>query len=436
MHIYRRVKGIQVANMESLMLMLILLFLLYYLYKKDNKILIMTLQKKLQINIVMSNYNQRSGSYSSSYDYILLDSLASSSYSNLFRSDLKNLKIKTKNNTECQVLYIPSYGSQPAAILVRVPIGQISQTTKLLLDVHNTSTAFSSTLTTDNDVLMFDANNDTYSQFFMNYSGLSINNDSTDGGRFLRARFVPSLDGSSPTSLFTNFASGGSLSNGRVTVARFKRIAGNVSVNDNATYHGTTSGSVMMQTDYNLTIYQEDVQSTILNLGGTGKSYCMFNGQATLTLASSFDAYESGSDEEGNYKKYHIHGRVATGTSNTADYIEGFNRNNPTKIYDNNYAEVEISPEWYLTTDFEEYNYVDLKWLLIFPSPLFAVNGIPAITVTERTKTGIRLYKGSHEYTKAYRGSTLMWDAEDDDMEDTGLHIPDKIINKNWDWVF
>ena len=77
-------KGIQVLNMESLMLMLILLFLLYYLYKKDNKILIMTLQKKLQINIVMSNYNQRSGSYSSSYDYILLDSLASSSYSNLY----------------------------------------------------------------------------------------------------------------------------------------------------------------------------------------------------------------------------------------------------------------------------------------------------------------------------------------------------------------
>ena len=402
----------------------------------DNKILFMTLQKKLQINIAMSNYNQRSGSYSSSYDYILLDSLAGSSYSNLFRGDLKNLKIKTTNNTECQVLYIPSYGSQPAAILVRVPVSQISQTTKLLLDVHDTSTTFSSTLTTGNEVLMFDANSDTFSNFFMNYSGLSINNDSTDDGRFLRVRFVPSLDGSSPTSLFTNFASGGSLSNGRVTVARFKRITGNVSVNDNATYHGTTSGSVMMQTDYNLTIYQEDIKSTILNLGGADKSYCMFNGQATLTLTSSFDAYESGSDGEGNYKKYHIHGRVATGTSNTADYIEGFNRNNPTKIYDNNYTEVEISPEWYLTTDFEEYNYVDLKWLLIFPSPLFAVNGIPEITVTERTKTGIRLYKGSHEYTKAYRGSTLMWDANDEDMADTGLHIPDKIINKNWDWVF
>ena len=206
----------------------------------------MTLQKKLQINIVMSNYNQRSGSYSSGYDYIFLDNLASSSYSNYFRSDLKNLKIKTKNNTECQVLYIPSYGSQPVAILVRVPVSQISQTTKLLLDVHDTSTTFSSTLTTGNEVLMFDANSDKYSQFFMNYSGLSINNDSTDGGRFFRARFVPSLDGSSPTSLFTTVASGSSLSNNRVTVARFKRIGGNVDVNDNATYHGSTMGSVIL----------------------------------------------------------------------------------------------------------------------------------------------------------------------------------------------
>ena len=74
----------------------------------------MTLQKKLQINIVMSNYNQRSSSYSSNYDYIFLDNLAGSSYSNLFRSDLKNLKIKTTNGTECQALYIPSYGSQGA----------------------------------------------------------------------------------------------------------------------------------------------------------------------------------------------------------------------------------------------------------------------------------------------------------------------------------
>ena len=54
----------------------------------------MTLQKKLQINIVMSNYTERSGSYSTSYDYLLLDNLANSSYSNLFRNDLKNLKSK------------------------------------------------------------------------------------------------------------------------------------------------------------------------------------------------------------------------------------------------------------------------------------------------------------------------------------------------------
>ena len=353
----------------------------------------MTLQKKLQINIVMSNYNHRSGSYSSSYDYIFLDNLASSSYSNYFRSDLKNLKIKTTNGTECQVLYIPVYGSQPAAILVRVPVGQISQTTKLLLDVHDTGTTFSSTLSTGGDVIMFDANTDTYSNFFMNYSGLSSNNDSTDGGHFLRARFVPNLEGTSPTDLITNVASGGSLSNGRVAIARFKRIAGNVSVNDNATYHGTTTGSVMMQSDFNLTMYQEDLKSTILTFADNEKSYCMFNGAETLVMASSFDAYASGSDSEGNWKQYHIHGRVGTGTSNTSDYLEGFLRNNATKFYQNNYAEVQISPEGYATSQLEDYNYVDLKWLIIFPSPLFAANGIPQVTVTKRDKTGIRLYK-------------------------------------------
>ena len=283
---------------------------------------------------------------------------------------------------------------------------------------------------------MFDANSDTYSNFFMNYSGLSSNNDSTDGGHFLRVRFVPNLEGTSPTDLITNFASGGSLSNGRVTIARFKRIAGNVSVNDNATYHGTTTGSVMMQSDFNLTMYQEDLKSTILTFADNEKSYCMFNGAQTLVMASSFDAYASGSDSDGNWKQYHIHGRVGTGTSNTSDYLEGFLRNNQSKIYQNNYAEVQISPEWYATTSFEDYNYVDLKWLLIFPSPLFAANGIPTVTVTKRDKIGIRLYKGSHEYTKAYKGSTLMWDANDSDMDDTGLHIPDKIINHNWDWVF
>ena len=395
----------------------------------------MTLQEELQINIVMSNYNQRSGSYSSNYDYIFLDNLVDSSYSNLFRNDLKNLKIKTNDKVECKVLYIPSYGSQKSAILVRVPVSKISQTTKLLLDVYDTGTTFSSTLSTGSDVLMFDANSDTCSQVFMNYSGLSINNDSTDGGKFLRASFVPSLDGSSPTSLFTTFASGQSLTNNRITIARFKRIKGNVSVNDNATYHGTTTGSYLLQFDFNLTTYQEDMQYTSLNFGGE-KSYCMFNGTETLVMASSFDSYASGSDDEGDWKQYNIHGRVGTGSSDNSDYLEGFMRNNPTKIYGANYAEVEISPEWFSSTDFEEYNYVDLKWMLIFPSPLFAANGIPQVTVTKRDKTGIRLYNGSHEYTKAYRGSTLMWDDNDSDMEDTGLHIPDKIINKNWDWVF
>ena len=393
----------------------------------------MTLIKELQINIAMSNYTQRSSSYSSNYDYLFLDNLLDSSYASSFRSDLKNLKIKTSDGTICQVLYLPAYGSQGAAILVRIPVGKISETTKLILEVHDTP--FSSTLTTGSEVLMFEANSDTYSQFFMTYSGLSINNDSTDGGKFLRARFVPSLDGSSPTSLFTTFASGQPLSNGRVTVARFKRIKGNVSVNDNATYHDSTTGTYMMQFDYNLTIDQEDMQVTMLNYGNQ-KEYAMFDGAETLVMASSFDAYSSGSDEDGDWKQYHLHGRAGTGTSASSDYLEGFLRNNPTKIYQSNYAEVEISPEWYATTDFEEYNYVDLKWMLIFPSPLFAANGIPTVTVTERTKTGIRLYKGSHEYTKIYRGSTLMWNVNDDDMDDTGLHIPDKIINKNWDWVF
>ena len=397
----------------------------------------MTLVKELQINITMSNYNQRSSSYSSNYDYIYLDSLVSSSYSSLFRSDLKNLKIKTKDGTSCQLLYLPSYGSQAVAILARIPVGKISQTTKLIIEVYDTSTTFSSTLTTGSEVLMFDANSDTYSQFFMNYSGLSINNDSTDNGRFLRARFVPSLDGSSPTSLFTSIASGQSLSNNRVVIARFKRISGCVDVNDNATYHGSTTGSVMMQVDGSLTTYGIDTKSTSLNWTGSDKNYLMFNGAKTLVQVSSWDAYNSGSDTNGNYKQYHIHGRVGTGFSSNSDYLEGFSRNNPTKIYDSNFAEVEIAPTFFATTEFEEYNYVDLKWVLIFPSPLFAANGIPEVTVTEKdTKTGIRLYKGEHEYPKAYKGSKLLWDADDESMENTGLYIPDKIKNKDWDWVF
>ena len=312
----------------------------------------------------MSNYNQRSGSYSSNYDYIYLDSLASSSYSSLFRSDLKNLKIKTKDGTSCQLIYLPSYGSQAAVILARIPASKISQTTKLILEVHDTT--FSSTLTPGNGLLMFDANYDTYSQFFMNYSGLSINNDSTDNGRFLRAKFVPSLDDSSPTSLFTSVASSQSLSNNRVVIARFKRITGCVDVNDNATYHGSTTGSVMMQVDGSLTTYGIDTKSTSLNWAGSDKSYLMFNGAKTLVQVSSWDAYNQGSDTNGSYKQYHIHGRVGTGFSSNSDYIEGFSRNNQTKIYDDNFAEVEIAPTFFATTKFEEYNYIDLKWMLIF----------------------------------------------------------------------
>ena len=191
-----------------------------------------------------------------------------------------------------------------------------------------------------------------------------------------------------------------------------------------------------MQMDGSLTPYGIDTKATSLNWASGDKEYLMFNGAETLVQVSSWDAYNHGSDEDGDYKQYHIHGRVGNGFSSSSDYLEGFSRNNPTKIYDNNFAEVEISPTFFETTEFEDYNYVDLKWLLIFPSPIIAANGIPQITVTERTKTGIRLYKGSHEYTKAYRGSTLMWNANDADMDDTGLHIPDKIINKNWDWVF
>lgn len=397
----------------------------------------MTLQEELQINIVINNYTPRSGSYSANYDYILLDNLSNSSYSSLFRNDLKNLKIKTGTNSECKVLYIPSYGSQDAAILVRVPVGMISQTTKLLLEVHDKSTTFSSSLSTGGEVLMFDANSDNYSNFFMEYSGLSLNNDSTDGGKFLRAKYVVNIDGTSPISLFTKVASGQPLSNNRVTVARFKRIGGCVDTNDNATYYGTTMGSVMMQTDGSLTTWGIDRKVTAFFLSDEEKEYLMFKGAKTLVQVSSWDAYNSRSDCEGNYKQYHIHGRVGTGFSSSSDYLEGFDRNNPTKFYDNNFAEVEISPTFFATEDFEEYNYVDLKWMLIFPSPIIGANGIPQITVTEKqVKTGIRLYNGSHEYPRAYRGSTLLWDANDEDMENTGLYLSDKIKNKDWDWVF
>lgn len=38
----------------------------------------------------------------------------------------------------------------------------------------------------------------------------------------------------------------------------------------------------------------------------------MFSGAKTLVMASSWDAYSSGSDDEGDWKQYHIHGRVGT----------------------------------------------------------------------------------------------------------------------------
>ena len=105
----------------------------------------MTLIKELQINIAMSNYTQRSSSYSANYDYLYLDNLMDSSYATLFRNDLKNLKINSIDGNSCQLLYLPSYGSQAAAILARIPASKISQTTKLILEVHDTT--FSSTLT-------------------------------------------------------------------------------------------------------------------------------------------------------------------------------------------------------------------------------------------------------------------------------------------------
>ena len=61
----------------------------------------MTLIKELQINIVMSNYNQRSSSYSSNYDYLFLDNLEDSSFANLFRSDLKNLTCSNTCQNSC-----------------------------------------------------------------------------------------------------------------------------------------------------------------------------------------------------------------------------------------------------------------------------------------------------------------------------------------------
>ena len=395
----------------------------------------MTLQNELQINIVINNYTQRSSSYSSSYDYILLDSLVNSSYSNLFRSDLKNLKIKTQNNTQCNLLYLPSYESKPSCILVRIPVGKISQTTKLILEVYDKSTTFSSTLSTGGEVQFFDANSDTYSDFFETCQGLSVENDATDSGKVIRSRFVPM----EVSCLCTKNLSGSSLKNGRVVFARFKRAVGSIGVYDSFKYPYNEDGetpSVFMQTDYNLTPYQADMKVSSISLG-SDTEHCLLNGVGDLVMSSSWDAYNSGTDDDGDWKQYHIHMRAGTGFSASSDYLEASSRNNPSQIHQTTYDEVMMDATYYADTEFSEFNYLDLKWLLVFPSPIIAFNNIPTITVTEKdSKHGIRLYKGSHEYPKAYKGSTLLWDANDENLEDTGLHLPDKIINHNWDWVF
>ncbi len=388
----------------------------------------MTLQTELQINIVMSNYTERSSSYSSNYDYILLDSLSSSSYSSLFRSDLKNLKIKTLDNTQCNVLYLPSYGSKPACILVRIPAGKISQTTKLILEVYDKSTTFSSTLSTGGEVQFFDANYDTYSDFFETCQGLSVEYDSIDSGKVIRSRMVPM----EVSCLCTKNLSGQSCANGRVVFARFKRASGAITAYDSFDYpYGADEQliSVFMQTDYSFTPYQSDMKVSSI-MTGQEKDYCMLDGVSDLIMSSSWDAYNSGTDEEGDWKQYHYHMRAG-------NYLEGFMRNNPTHVHQTTYDEVMIDATFYEDSELSNFNYFDLKWLLVFPSPLFAANGIPTITVTEKdSKHGIRLYKGEHEYPKAYKGSTLLWDANDENLEDTGLHLPDKIINHDWDWVF
>ena len=395
----------------------------------------MTLIKELQINISMSNFTERSSSYSSSNDYILLDNLTNSSYSNLFRSDLKNLKIKTWDGTNCQVLYLPVYEFKPAVILVRVPVNQISETTKLLLEVHDKSTMFSSSLSTSGEVQFFDANNDTYSDFFESCSGLSVEYDSIDSGNVIRSRFVPM----EVSCLCTKNLSGQSCANGRVVFARFKRAGGAITTYDSFNYpYGSDELliSVFMQTDYNLTPYHEDMKFSSI-ITGQEKDYCLLDGVSDLVMSSSWDAYNSGTDDEGDWKQYHLHMRAGTGFSASSDYLEGFDGNNPTHIHQTTYDEVMIDATFYEDSELSNFNYFDLKWLLVFPSPIIAFNNIPTITVTEKdSKHGIRLYKGAHEYPKAYKGSTLLWDANDENLEDTGLHLPDKIINHNWDWVF
>lgn len=180
---------------------------------------------------------------------------------------------------------------------------------------------------------MFDANSDTYSQFFMDYSCLIINNDSTDSERFLRARYIVNLEWTTPTSLITKVASDQPLSDNRVTVARFKELQ--------VMSQLMIMKHIMEQQQEvswcRLTEVSQPMELTpkpTLNWARNDKSYLMFNWAKTSNHVSSGDAYNSESDGEENYKQYHIHGRVGNRFSDNSDYLEEFARNNPSKIYD------------------------------------------------------------------------------------------------------
>lgn len=396
----------------------------------------MTLIKELQITITISDYIKRSSNYFSNHDYVLLDNLFNSSYSNLFRSDLKNLKVKDPSGNYCSILYIPEYASQPSCMLVRIPVSEIYDITKLTLAIYDKSTSFSSSLSVGGEVQFFDANNDTFSDFFESTSGISILYDTIDSGKVIRSQFVPQQ----ASGLFTKKCSGYPIPNGRVVAVRFKRATGCVSVNDSYDYpypEFPAMTSSYLQVDYNLTGYAVDMQVSTLSSAGGNKDYCMLNDVSDLVMCSSWDAWNSGSDDDGEWKQCHIHTRASTGFSDNADCIEGSLRNNLSKIYETNYHEVMINSSSYSSINHDEFNYVDLKWLLVFPSPIFAFNNIPTIVVEEKTsKKGIRLFKGSHEYSKACRGKTLLWNADNETMDGTGLYLPDKIVNNDWDWVF
>lgn len=79
-------------------------------------------------------------------------------------------------------------------------------------------------------------------------------------------------------------------------------------------------------------------------------------------MSSSWDAYNSGTDEEGNWKQYHYHMRAGTGFSDSSDYLEGFGRNNPTHIHQTTYDEVMIDATFYEDSELSNFNYFDLKY--------------------------------------------------------------------------